>query len=270
MKYTDFVKENIGKCSGDQKTRMKQVGQMWREFKAKGGSMDSFDSEGCGGKSVGGKPCGGKSVGGKSCGGKDVGGKKVAGMMPPRPHIVGGPDSLPPWSKMGIDYPQWREKFLKGLDKKQDPARMLLKPVEKGGFLQYLPLIAPLITPLITPLIKKLFGSGEGGKVEMIEEGGFLQYLPLIGKLFGMGDGGKLPPFMMDKVRMKASCGSGAKKPKAKPKAKRQPSAYNKFVKEHWGEVQGSAQERMKLLGPMWKEFKSQGGISLITEGHQY
>lgn len=240
--------------------------------KAKGVMADSFDMEGSGGKSVGGKSCGGKKVAGKS-----VGGKPVAGTFLPlsRPHMVGGPDSLPPWSKMGITFPEWREKFMQGLDKHQDPVRMMAKPVEKGGFLQFLPLIAPIVAPLLGNLLGNLFGN-KGSGVDPEVEGGFIQFLlPLIGKLFGMGvdgAGGKAPPFK-PKMCVKAPCvqemGMGVKKTKVACKAKRAPSAYNLFVKEHWNDVSGSAKERMKLLGPMWQKAKSRGGISQITEGFQ-
>jgi hypothetical protein len=226
--------------------------------KAKGGNEDSFDSDG-------GKACGGKRIAGKS-----VGGKPVAGMILPwqgpgpnpmmhpfpfPPHMVGGPDSLPPWSKLGIDYPTWKEKFLKGLDK-PNPARLLSKPIEKGGFLQFLPLIAPIVAPLLGNLLGNLFGNkGSGAEVE----GGFLQFLlPMIGKLFGMG---------VSEFEDAGESEGGARKKKGVKKAKRSPSAYNLFIKDHWNDVSGSAQERMKQLGPMWREQKGQGGVSSITEG---
>jgi hypothetical protein len=37
-------------------------------------------------------------------------------------------------------------------------------------------------------------------------------------------------------------------------------SPYNDFVKAHWNDVQGSAQEKMKKLGAKWQAQKGQGG----------
>jgi len=44
-----------------------------------------------------------------------------------------------------------------------------------------------------------------------------------------------------------------------KPKAKRAPSAYNAFVKEHFSKVKDlPTKERFKKLGEMWKNHKEQ------------
>lgn len=177
MLYKQFVKLHFKDFEGSAPQRMKKVAELWKQ--QKGSGDDSFDDFGDGGKPIAGKAVAGKSVAGRKCGGKKVAGKAVAGksIRAPfadkmlKPHIVGGPDSLPPWAKKGMNYEEWMsQKVEKGgfllplIMSLFGKGGMVMKKKEMGGFVQallpFLPMLLPMIQPLVQPLLNKLIGQG--------------------------------------------------------------------------------------------------------------